>query len=230
MPTATFSNMERKGCLIPSLQSPAEDPTTIFLKALAAEDRETFSCQTLILTALTAINNPNHHPTLHDIEVNKERIQYMKEKAIHTPVIDAATTILVTNTEILATMTRAVKNAHSIVAIKEIKEDNGVNRIHDEKLNDLFESPHFKTLDSPASNRFLKDIDALLPDSESNSDNNGVLDKDHVFISFPNVNKSILSMDSLSSNHLIKPISVDSKGLWTQIKASKDGIIVESTK
>jgi hypothetical protein len=209
-----------------SLQPRAEDP--ISLKTQAAEDRETFSSQTLILTALTAVNNPNHHPTLHDIEVNEERIQYMKEKASHTPVIDAATTILVTNTEILATMTRQLQNAHRIIAIKEINENNlKVNQEHDDKLNDLFKSPQFNELDSPASNRFLKTIDALLPDSESNLDDKGASDEDHVFISFPNSNEAI-RMDSSesSSNHLIKPIALDN-GLWAQIMDSKTGIIVD---
>jgi hypothetical protein len=52
-------------------------------------DRETFSHQTLILTALTAINNQNHHPTFMAAEVEKERIQNMKDKNSHTSVIDS---------------------------------------------------------------------------------------------------------------------------------------------
>lgn len=50
------------------------------------EDRETFSHQTLILTgtALTAINNSNHHPTFMATEADNERIQYMKDTSNNT--------------------------------------------------------------------------------------------------------------------------------------------------
>jgi hypothetical protein len=99
----------------------------------AKQDREKFSHQTLILTALTAINNTNNHSTFNANQVSKERFKYMKEKIARTPIIDAATTILVTDTEILATMARGTHAAHSIFALKEVRERDqfGDNKNHD---------------------------------------------------------------------------------------------------
>jgi hypothetical protein len=131
------------------------DSETLLGAGAEAEKRETFSHQTLILTVLAAINNPNHHPTFKATEVNNERIQYMKDKTNHIPVIDAATTILVTHTEILATMTRGV-NTHGLVAIKEIVNQEPEN---DSLLPLLSKLSH--------SVRCPREIDEVLPDSES---------------------------------------------------------------
>lgn len=189
----------------------------------AKENRETFSRQTLILTALTAINSPNHHPTFNEFLVNKERIQYMKDKTDHTPIIDAATKILITDTEILATMTRGVQCAHSIVAIKEMKEQY---KEHDNKLETLLESG-LKDLDSKASTRLARELDALLPDSDDfDWEESHNPDKD-VFISFPNINSAIpIDSSSYTGDPICKPIIMN-EGLWNQIMMSKNGFIFE---
>lgn len=210
------------------LDSDSEDPSS----KEALNDRETFSHQTLILTALTAINSSNHHPTFNDIPVIRERVQYMKDKADHTPVIDAATTILVTDTEILATMTRGAQNTHSIVAITTSKEIQETDQQHDEKLNELLEL-HLPTLKSDASIHVLRKIDELLPDDFNDFSGESGVEK-NVFISFPNINTKVpLLINRTEESELpvhdpiCKPIAMD-KGLWTQIMESKRGYFTES--
>jgi hypothetical protein len=202
-----------------SLDSASGDPSS---RVKASEDREKFSAQTLILTALTAINNPNSHPTFNDILVNRERVQYMKDKVNRTAVIDAATTILVTNTEILATMTCGVQNAHSIsdsiLAVKDTTvqlEDSN----HDEKLHALFQS---KLNDISAGSEL--DIDALLPNSEYFCTEELMPDDEDVFISFPNPNTAIPIPSSTynSDDSFCKPIAVDN-GRWASIMEKKCG-------
>jgi hypothetical protein len=174
-----------------------------FSASQAEQDREKFSHQTLILTALTAINSPNKHPTFQKHLVNQERIQYMKEKATHTPIIDAATAILITDTEILATMSRA----HNIVALKELK---GKNQDSEEQLLDYLEQ-EIKRLSPKASVKLLKSFDELLPDDPDimveddlvtwTGENSG-----DVFISFPNINEAIPMQEEYTSGDL-KPIA-----------------------
>jgi len=203
-------------------------------KDSAKEDREKFSHQTLILTALTAITTPNQHPSFNDHFVKLERLHYM-EKSRHTRVIDAATTILVTDTEILATMARG---ANSIVALKEINrgdKDHSVLRdLLDSESQDVYSKSNqiLGELNSK-SNRILGEVDELLPgEFEMNSD--PVIDEDHhapakdpqVFVSFPNPNSSIAMP---SSDRICKPIAPDN-GYWPQIWESKEGYIFESTQ
>jgi hypothetical protein len=170
------------------------------------EARDTFSHQTLILTALTAINSSAGHPSFNYKQVNKERLQYMKEKATHTRIIDAATTILVTNTEILATIARGVNATHSIIALKETDELK--------LIQDVVEG------DCPVT-------DLNSNDSEDSD----------VFISLPNINKTIPTwsdssqklsqQSSASGDHICKPITI-ADGCWAQIEESKNGFIFES--
>jgi hypothetical protein len=206
-----------------------KDPQTLSPEE-AMEDRETFSHQTLILTVLTAINSPSNHPSLNDGLTNKQRIRYMMEKADHTPVIDAATTILVTDTEILATMSRGVCPTHTILALKEVNEkDLGYKGQLDQSKS--------KGLDLNISCQTLEDIDEILP-----ADLDVPVPDDGVFISFPNINEAInletsterLPIDSsqqssTGSDAICKPIVMD-HGHWTQIMESKSGIIFESSK
>jgi len=127
---------------------------TLGLGVISEErDRETFSHQTLILTALAAMNNRNHHPTFKADEVEDERIRYMKDKNSHTSVIDAATTILITDTEVLATMTRGVNR---LFAIKEVNQED------ESRLNSMLASQ----VDANTSALFLREIDEVLPDSD----------------------------------------------------------------
>jgi hypothetical protein len=201
----------------------------------ARQDRETFSHQTLILTALSAINNRNHHPSFNEYQVNKERIRYMKEKADHTPVIDAATTILVTDTEILATMSRGINATHSIVALKEIERGND----REDNLK-LFE--RVKSLSKNDSVKLLREIDVLLPEEFETLENDSltnlnevIASKDDVFISFPNMNEAIRMQKSATSQQsrsdpTCKPIKMGN-GRWAQIvESQKSGFIFESTK
>lgn len=232
IPSSTMST----ACSLSPRDPPQDPQDPRSLKA--REDRETFSCQTLILTALTAINNGNNHPTLHNEGVNKERIKFMNDKVHHTPVIDAATTILVTDTEILATMTRGT---HGIVAIQEIK---GENQVEDDRLSALLDSEEsgLNTLGPEIPIRVLGKIDALLPDSvDYNTEESGNADDKDVFFSFPNICKSIpvsegsspYRIDSSSTSDLddpiCKPIIVD-KGLWEQIMDLNSGFILEGPK
>lgn len=213
-----------------------------------AEDRKTFSHQTLILTALAAINNPSNHPTFKAAEVNKERIQYMKDTAIRTPIIDAATTILVTDTEILATMA-SVYAPHSIVALK--KSESNEDQAHNKTLDNLFEEK-LKFLDAQSSMKFWREMDGVLPDdlgvediideAQHASKGPGLKDKD-IFISMPNINQNILipsqksterlpinsHQSSTSNDPICKPIAVVD-GRWQQIWESKSGFIFEATK
>jgi hypothetical protein len=88
----------------------------------AQEARTKFSHQTLLLTALTALNNGGKSPSFHDKLVFDERIKYMRRKTdTHTSVVDSVTSILITGTEIIATMSHGVK---SIVAVKEESSGN----------------------------------------------------------------------------------------------------------
>ena len=128
---------------------PTDSGSSVSLKdsqAQAAKDRETFSHQTLLLTVLTAINNPNHHPSFNVNQVNQERVKYMQAKAARTPVIDAATTILVTDTEILATMACGVRGMQGILTLKATQEENVVkmqllNRLENPDLHQVDEFP-----------------------------------------------------------------------------------------
>jgi hypothetical protein len=128
----------------------------------------------------------------------------MKDKTTHTRVIDAATTILVTDTEILATMARS-HNGHNIIALKQDQNLNG-------PLPDKLES-QLRSLD-------LKGY--------------RLLDQD-VFVSFPNIDKAILTstqpMDlaQQSSDPICKSIDT-ANGHWAQIQQSKNGFIFGSTK
>jgi hypothetical protein len=207
-----------------------------------AEDRKTFSHQTLILTALAAINNPSNHPTFKAAEVNKERIQYMKDTAIRTPIIDAATTILVTDTEILATMA-SVYAPHSIVALKE-------DQAHNKTLDNLIEAK-LKHLDAKSSMKFWREMDGVLPDdlgiditdeAQHASKGPDLKDKD-IFISIPNINQNIRipsqksterlpinsHQSSTSNDPICKPIAVVA-GRWQDILKSKSGFIFEAAK
>jgi hypothetical protein len=202
-------------------------------KVKELEDRETFSHQTLILTALTAINNPNHHPSFNDDQVNKERLRYMKEKSTHTPVIDAATTILVTDTEILATMSRGVPATHSIVALKETEKGNDQEHKNRELYYDLLKSRLRND-----SGQMLMEMEELLPDEfetvkSDSATTNSNEDPSNVFVSFPNINKTI-SMQKptksfTSSDPICKPIDTVN-GHWAQILKLKSGFIFDSTK
>jgi hypothetical protein len=178
-------------------------------------DRETFSHQTLILTALAAINNRNHHPTFMAAEVEKERIQNMKDKNSNTSVIDAATTILITDTEILATMNRG---PNRLFAVKEINQEN----------ESRFKCQLESQVDANTSELF--EIDEVLPDSKHNGKKRDHMPDEGVFFSFPNPNKEI-PMDTISSSTdaTCKPIKMD-KGLWTQIVQLRSGYIDEPTK
>jgi hypothetical protein len=193
----------------------------------ALEMRETFSHQTLILTALTAINSPAQHPSFNTSQVNKERLQYMKEKSAHTPVIDAATTILVTDTEILATMARGAHATHSIVALKEVKEeDQGYNRDLDDLLPDLDTGRLLSTIDALEPDNFgMAEIGLANDEASIDEGRLGVSDKD-VFISFPNINTEIPIEGSDST---CKPITMG-PGHWNDIMKSKSGFIIESTQ
>ena len=185
----------------------------------AERDREKFSHQTLILTALTAINNPSRHSTFNDALVNRERIQYMREKASHTPIIDAATTILITDTEILVTMSRA----HSIVSFKEIKgRDEEYSLLHQELESRI------KDLNSEESMKLLKQFDEFLPNVVGDD---AVADKYHgdVFVSFPNINERIPMQESTSDDYICRPIAED-KGYWKRILESKSGYIFDPLK
>jgi hypothetical protein len=182
-------------------------------------DRETFSHQTLILTALAAINNRNHHPTFKATEVENERIQYMKDKNSHTSIIDAATTILITDTEILATMNRG---PNRLFAIKEITQED------ESRFKSQFESQ----VDANTSELF--EINEVLPDSDHNGKKRDHMPDEGVFFSFPNPNKEIPMGTgsppiSSSTDATCKPIKMD-KGLWTQIVQLRSGYIDEPTK
>ena len=214
MPTASSLSLN---------DSPSQTPGVISEEHM----RETFSHQTLILTALAAINNRNHHPIFNATEVEKERIQYMQDnKNSHTPVIDAATMILITDTEVLATMTRGVQNlkAHRLVAIKEINQED------ESEFNSLLDSQ----LDANHSQLLLRGIDEVL--SELDSDHGRVkrdqIPDEGIFLSFPNPNEEIfLGSHSIpsSTDTICKPIKMD-KGLWTQIMLLGSGHIDEPTQ
>jgi hypothetical protein len=186
-------------------------------------DREIFSHQTLLLTALAAINNGNHHPTFKATEVDKERSQYMNDmNHNNTSIIDAATAILITDTEILATMTRGLHdpNAHRLVAIKEIDQED------ESRINSLLESQ----LDANTTDnlKLLRKIDEVLPHSDHDRarEKGDSAPGDGVFLSFPNPNNNIPMGDSQSSasDHICKPIQMD-KGLWYKILELKSGYI-----
>jgi hypothetical protein len=193
-----------------------------------ARDREIFSQQTLVLTALTAINNPNKHPTFKHSQVSQERLQFMKEKASPTPIIDAATTILVTNTEILATMANGANSSHGIVALTEIEKGEELLEGPRRKIVDLAKS---KFKDGIESTLFLRDLDGHLPDEfyplPVNEDS--VPDED-IFVSFPNIDKALaVPLPKPTSSPICKPIDLGN-GRWAQIMKGKTGFIFESSK
>lgn len=195
-----------------------------FSASQAEQDREKFSHQTLILTALTAINSPNKHPTFKKNLVNQERIQYMKEKAAHTPIIDAATAILITDTEILATMSRA----HSIVTLKELK---GKDQESEEQLLLGRLESEIKRLSPKASVKLLKSFDELLPDDpDMDLVTRTVNHPGDVFVSFPNINEAISMQEEYTSGDPIcKPIA-KGVGYWNRILESKSGYIFDLPK
>jgi hypothetical protein len=192
----------------------------------AQKDRDIFSHQTLLLTALTALNNPNHNPTLNDRIVNEERLACMKQKTNHhTRVTDAAATILITDTEILAT-TSMTQEVYTIVAIKEDSEDG--NR----RLQDAIKAG-LEPQSLEISNEFIdsEDIAREKPDPSH---------KKTVFFPFPSINKKLLKSSKAlspigssstggSHDHICQPIVVD-KGFWDQILNSETGFMVESKK
>jgi hypothetical protein len=100
-------------------------PLRDFYTPEAQNDRDTFSHQTLLLTALTALNNRHRkHPSINEAAVSLERLEDMKHNSNrHTRVMDAVTTILITDTEIVATMTRGVQ---SIIAVREEVDSPGL--------------------------------------------------------------------------------------------------------
>jgi hypothetical protein len=201
----------------------------------AREDRELFSNQTLILTALTAINNPNMHPLLNAKQVNDTRLQYMKDKGTrHTPVIDAATTILITDTEILATMAHGIQDKHSILALREVKEE------YKDQLDALLQSDNESN-----GSRLLDGIEKILPadfDVESHRDEPGSdfdveshkdepVSNKGVFISFPNIDKGLHFKNCteglpIDSPPMCNPIHTGNER-WTKIMTSKSGFIFE---
>jgi hypothetical protein len=190
----------------------------------AREEREIFSHQTLILTALTAINSPNHHPILHATQVNEERLQLMRDKTLQTSTIDAATTILVTDTEILASMARGVYASDSIFALRELQ-------IGEPFEDEARVESQLRDLDPNTSSQILEELDELLPDTLNamkNGDEGRVSDKD-VFFSIPNPNKAISIESSTSSDPICKPIAMGGE-LWTRIMESKTGFMFNLTK
>jgi hypothetical protein len=182
----------------------------------AEEDRDTFSHQTLLLTALTALNNPNNNPTIHEHLVKDERVRYMFQGTNrHTRVMDAVTTILITDKEIIATMIQGVQK---IVAVKEEAIITAANKadIGPQILENLD-----------------LDLDDILEQRDPTSDKT-------VFVSFPNIDKKLFksskelsSIDSSSTSgsrdHVCKPIAVN-KGFWNNILKSNSGFIVDSKK
>lgn len=143
----------------------------------------------------------------------------MREKASHTPIIDAATAILITDTEILATMSRA----HSIVSFKEIKgRDQEYSLLHHELESRI------KDLNSEESMKLLKQFDEFLPNAVGDD---AVADKYHgdVFVSFPNINERIPMQESTSDDYICRPIAED-KGYWKRILESKSGYIFDPLK
>ena len=208
--------MQKQTCS-PSLES---------LQLESEQDRETFSHLTLLLTALTAINSPNDHPFFNEVEVNKERLEFMKQKANHTPVIDAATTVLVTDTEILATMTRGVPNAHSMIAMKE-------EHYHDQADEKSLDAALLQ-LELKPSLQILREMDEIIPVEEilqvsDDLDKEGIgHGSSNVFISFPNINSAIRSGSSSTSKpdgYKIQPL-ISEKSFWSQITESKCGYLV----
>ena len=205
------------------------------------EDRETFSHQTLILTALTAINSSNKHPTFNNAHVIQERLTYMNEKAFHTPTIDAATTLLVTDTEILATMAHGSNALQGIVTVKEIEKSKDQLEEDKKKLDALFESG-LKNGSGTTEENILR-MDGLLSEEfytvnyPENSD-----PVEDLFISFPNINEEVLiqksterlpidlsQQSSTSSDPICRPIEMGN-GHWAEIQTKKKGYIFESTK
>ena len=182
----------------------------------AKEERELFSHQTLLLTALTALNNPNNSPKLHDNLVKEERVEYMRQQTTrHTPVMDAVTTILITDKEIIATMARGIQ---TILAIKQDPIETKQEAIDTEKL------------EAPQNDDFDLDLEGI--ETEERPD---PASQKTVFLSFPNIDKKIV-MSSINSSstgsscdHFCKPIAVD-KGYWKEILNSGTGFIFESKK
>jgi hypothetical protein len=201
----------------PSSTMPTDSGSSLSLIAQAEKDlkdRETFSHQTLLLTALTAINNQNHHPSFNIAEVNTERVEYMQQKAARTPVIDAATTILVTDKEILATIARGVCGMQGILTLRATQEENT------EKTNLLnLKNPDLRQVDA-----FPQDDFAMEAVTEGEVATEGSL-----FVSLPNPASDLSRESSTSSGPICKPIAMDD-GHWPQILESKNGFIFGSKK
>ena len=211
-----------------SLSSQLEDSSE-------SSDREIFSRQTLVLTALTAINNPNNHPTFNNIQVNQERLKFMKEKASQTstPIIDAATTILVTDTEILATMAHGANASHGIVAIKEIEIEKGdeLVKMTNEKIVDSLNQSELGN-DVESTLMILRGMDGHLPDEfyPLPVAENDEPELEDVFVSFPNINEALgVPLEKSTSNPICRPIEIDI-GHWAEIMKRETGFIFGSPK
>src|SRR6202522_521663 len=94
----------------------------------------------------------------------------MKDKKRHTSVIDAASTILITNTEILATMNRG---PNRLFAIKEINQED----------KSQFKSQLESQVDTNTSELF--EIDEVLPDSNHNGKKRDHMPDEGVFFVIP---------------------------------------------
>ena len=201
----------------------------------AEEDRETFSHQTLLLTALTAINN--HHPSFNDYQISQERLEYMRDKATHTPIIDAATTILVTDTEILATMACGVDGTtHSLVALREIGQNENTH------VEQLLNSGN---LDFQMMNKYDEYIPGdfdLVENGPATYEAQAEAAEHPLFVSFPNINTTVpmqapgptarspidsSQQSSMSRDSICTPIVIE-EGHWSQIMASKSGFVFGS--
>jgi hypothetical protein len=165
----------------------------------------------------------------------------MKDEARgHTPIIDAATTILVTDTEILATMAHGGA-PDAIVALKEVEKGNLELEEERKKLDVLLESHVENDIESDSTRRFLGEMDGLLPDEfDTVPVESGPVTDEDVFISIPNMNKKIhvqesterfdlSQQSSTSSDPICRQIHMGS-GRWAQIMELKTGFIFESTK
>jgi hypothetical protein len=177
---------------------------------LAMKDREFFSHQTLVLTALSAITAVNQHPKFKDDEVRIERLAYMQteSKSTHTRVIDAATTILVTNAEVLATMAR---EGRSIVTLNAT-----IRKGQDPFLGDLLQSSGLNN----KTRKIFGKVDELLP-GDLDVMNSDPKSGGQVFVSFPNPRRESLMP---SSDRVCEPTALVS-GYWTEIWKSKKVLI-----
>src|ERR1700678_202916 len=142
----------------------------------------------------------------------------MKDKKRHTSVIDAASTILITNTEILATINRG---PNRLFAIKEITQED----------ESRFKSQLKSQVDANTSELF--EIDEVLPDSDHNGKKRDHMPDEGVFFSFPNPNKEIPMGTGPPISSSTKPTCKQhkmEKKLWTQIVQLGSGYIDEPTE